>query len=286
MCTFLDRAPYTLQSVIPRGTATRAAGSATVAAEAASGVSYAGKSSGTQGPVGARAEEGPRQPSPGKQTLVEQVFAPAVQQRAGDQHHRNDETTVHAAASRGVATPSSPLPFSDTIQRAFGRHDVSAIQAHTGPDAAASAQAMGADAYATADHVVLGRGADLHTVAHEAAHVVQQRGGVQLKGGVGAAGDTYERHADAVADRVVAGQSAEDLLDQVPSAARPEPRRRSSARRARTTPRSSSIKPASREPTSRFPHSKARCWPPGRMRSSSACCRKRRSTPVWRYHRR
>ena len=88
------------------------------------------------------------------------------------------------------------------------------MQAHTGPDAAASAQAMGADAYATADHVVLGRGADLHTVAHEAAHVVQQRGGVQLKGGVGAAGDTYERHADAVADRVVAGQSAEDLLDQ------------------------------------------------------------------------
>src|SRR5262249_8356100 len=34
------------------------------------------------------------------------------------------------------------------------------------------------------------------------------------KGGVGAAGDAYERHADAVADRVVAGESAEDLLDQ------------------------------------------------------------------------
>lgn len=61
---------------------------------------------------------------------------------------------------------------------------------------------------------MLGRGADLHTVAHEAAHVVQQRGGVQLKGGVGAAGDAYERHADAVADRVVAGESAEDLLAQ------------------------------------------------------------------------
>ena len=73
---------------------------------------------------------------------------------------------------------------------------------------------MGANAYATGDHVVLGRGADLHTVAHEAAHVVQQRGGVQLKGGVGAVGDAYERHADAAADRVVAGQSAEDLLDQ------------------------------------------------------------------------
>ncbi|HZJ68368.1 MAG TPA: hypothetical protein VFD36_32930, partial [Kofleriaceae bacterium] len=53
----------------------------------------------------------------------------------------------------------------------------------------------------------------LHTAAHEAAHVVQQRGGVQLAGGVGQAGDAYERHADAVADRVVAGASAEDLLD-------------------------------------------------------------------------
>ena len=73
---------------------------------------------------------------------------------------------------------------------------------------------MGAEAYATGDHIVLGRGNDLHTVAHEAAHVVQQRGGVQLKGGVGEAGDAHERHADAVADRVVAGQSAEDLLDR------------------------------------------------------------------------
>src|SRR5690606_15975344 len=39
------------------------------------------------------------------------------------------------------------------------------------------------------------------------------RGGVQLKGGVGAVGDTYERHADAVADLVVQGKSAESLLD-------------------------------------------------------------------------
>lgn len=56
-------------------------------------------------------------------------------------------------------------------------------------------------------------GADLHTAAHEAAHVVQQRGGVALKDGVGAPGDRYEQHADAVADRVVQGRSAEGLLD-------------------------------------------------------------------------
>jgi hypothetical protein len=52
----------------------------------------------------------------------------------------------------------------------------------------------------------------LHTAAHEAAHVIQQRHGVQLLGGVGEVGDRYERNADAVADRVVAGRSASDLL--------------------------------------------------------------------------
>jgi hypothetical protein len=154
----------------------------------------------------------PVQPStPGRGTLVEQSPAPVVQQRASGQA---SEATVHDAASRGVATPASPLPFANSIQRAFGRHDISAVQAHTGSDAAASAHAMGADAYATGNHVVLGRGGDLHTVAHEAAHVVQQRAGVHLKGGVGEVGDVHERHADAVADLVVQGRSAEGMLDQ------------------------------------------------------------------------
>jgi hypothetical protein len=42
--------------------------------------------------------------------------------------------------------------------------------------------------------------------------VVQQRAGVHLTGGVGEAGDQYERHADAVAGLVVSGGSAEALL--------------------------------------------------------------------------
>jgi hypothetical protein len=68
---------------------------------------------------------------------------------------------------------------------------------------------MGAEAYATGSSVAFTGAPDLHTAAHEAAHVVQQRGGVQLKGGVGEANDPYERHADAVADQVVQGKSAE-----------------------------------------------------------------------------
>jgi len=43
---------------------------------------------------------------------------------------------------------------------------------------------------------------------------VQQRGGVQLKGGVGESGDAHEQHANAAADAVVQGKSAEGLLDR------------------------------------------------------------------------
>lgn len=120
---------------------------------------------------------------------------------------------IHAIAQRGIATPTSALPHAERIQRAFGRHDISGIRAHVGADAAASALEMNARAYATGDHVVFNGAPDLHTAAHETAHVVQQRAGVHLQRGVGSPGDIYERHADAVADRVVQGESAEELLD-------------------------------------------------------------------------
>lgn len=119
---------------------------------------------------------------------------------------------VHAAAARGVATSWSALPHAGLIQRSFGRHAISSVRAHVGDAAAASAAEMGADAYATGNHVVLGKGTDLFTVAHEATHVIQQRGGVQLKGGVGEASDAYEQHANEVALLVVQGKSAEALL--------------------------------------------------------------------------
>jgi hypothetical protein len=132
-------------------------------------------------------------------------------------HGRGDSPRdVHGAAAAGISTGGGALPYAAQIQRSFGGYDISHVQAHTSAQAQASAAWMGADAYATGNHVVLGAGGqDLHTVAHEAAHVVQQRAGVALSGGVGKAGDPYERHADAVADRVVRGESAEDLLSQV-----------------------------------------------------------------------
>src|SRR4029079_10961503 len=106
------------------------------------------------------------------------------------------------------------LPHLDAIQQSFGPHDVGGVRAFVGGPATDASRAMGAQAYATGDATAFAAAPDLHTAAHEAAHVVQQRAGVQvqLKPEVGEAGDAYERHAAAVADRVVAGQSAAELL--------------------------------------------------------------------------
>src|SRR5581483_9838862 len=120
----------------------------------------------------------------------------------------------HALAAEGTRDGAGRLPHLEAIQRSFGRHDVGHVRAHTGGRAADSAAAMGAEAFATGDHVAFARAPDLHTAAHEAAHVVQQRGGVQLKANVGQTGDEHERHADEVADRAVRGDSAEELLDR------------------------------------------------------------------------
>lgn len=195
-------------------------------------------------------DEQPRRPAPGKVTLTSKIkpvqrravssprpsssdghefLAQPVQRRAARAAEIDDPfalhlsaqradkspDAVHAAAARGVATAAQPLPHLEQIQRSFGRHDVTHVQAHVGGAAADASAAMGAEAYATGDHVAFQSMPALHTAAHEAAHVVQQKDGVQLKGGVGEVGDAYERHADAVADKVVAGESAERLLDQM-----------------------------------------------------------------------
>ncbi len=128
---------------------------------------------------------------------------------------------VQNVAARGVQGSGGQLPHMEQIQRSFGAHDVSGIQAHTGGQAAEASREMGAEAYATGSSVAFGGQPDLHTAAHEAAHVVQQRQGVQLKANVGDKGDAYEKTADEVADRVVAGKPAGDLLGEPKASAAP-----------------------------------------------------------------
>ena len=121
-----------------------------------------------------------------------------------------------AVAGAGLRGAAEPLPHLERIQAAFGQHDVGGAEAHLDGAAREASQALGAQGFAQGNQVAFAEAPSLHTAAHEAAHVVQQRAGVHLKSGVGQAGDVHERHADAVADKVVAGQSAEPLLNQYP----------------------------------------------------------------------
>ncbi|HEU0036417.1 MAG TPA: DUF4157 domain-containing protein [Kofleriaceae bacterium] len=138
----------------------------------------------------------------------------AVQRRAsGDAIATASPVDVATRATEGSG---STLPYLAEIQQSFGHHDVSGIRYHAGSAAQEGATALGAKAFAVGDAVAFKSTPDLHTAAHEAAHVVQQRAGLRPSGGIdGGAGDSLERHADAVADAVVSGRSAAPILDSL-----------------------------------------------------------------------
>ena len=119
---------------------------------------------------------------------------------------------MHRLAAAGVAGIDQRLPHYHYIQRAFGNHDLSGVKAHIDGPATVARQAINAQAYTLGERVAFARQPTLHTAAHEAAHVIQQRHGVTLPMGLGQAGDRYEQHANRVADRVVAGHSVANLL--------------------------------------------------------------------------
>jgi hypothetical protein len=149
----------------------------------------------------------------GNQTVQDAV------QRRRDGDGGVDAPDIKRAARIGTDTPSRQLPHLDTIQRSFGRYDVSGVQAHLNATANESARAINAEAYTTDDHVAFAdRQPSRRTVAHEAAHVVQQRAGARPSGGVGSEGDKYERHAERVADAVERRRSAEPVLDRMAGA--------------------------------------------------------------------
>lgn len=116
-------------------------------------------------------------------------------------------------ASAGTEGSGAQLPHLQTLQVAFGHHDISGVSFHASPQAKAANERLGSDAFAVGESVAASGDLDLHTIAHEAAHVIQQRAGVSLDGDMGQADDGYERAADAVAERVVRGESVVDLLD-------------------------------------------------------------------------
>jgi nucleoid-associated protein YgaU len=110
---------------------------------------------------------------------------------------------VFGEASNG---PSSNIPYRDEMEHAFGE-DFSKVSAYFGRD-----KEMGrinANAATYGERVVFSDAAPgKKLVAHELAHVVQQRQstGVQLKSMLSGVNDAAEREADSVAERAAAGE--------------------------------------------------------------------------------
>ncbi|WP_399034417.1 DUF4157 domain-containing protein [Streptomyces sp. ASQP_92] len=101
--------------------------------------------------------------------------------------------------------------------------DFSDVRIHNDSAARASAAEVGARAYTSGSHVVIGDGGnDKHTLAHELTHVIQQRqgpvagtdNGSGLK--VSDPSDRFEREAEANATRVMSGGSARQSAPSAP----------------------------------------------------------------------
>jgi hypothetical protein len=119
-----------------------------------------------------------------------------------------------------IDSPGQPL---DTPTRAFMEprfgHDFGSVRVHADSRAAASASSIDALAYTAGDDVVFGAGqyapqtpGGRKLIAHELAHVVQQRGmstpQTQAKLEVGSANDPLEREADRTAKRVTSAPAS------------------------------------------------------------------------------
>ena len=142
----------------------------------------------------------------------------AFLQFVGGLYQQHQTMDAHGIAKAGLKGPGRTLTHQNKIQQAFGHHDVSDMREHTGPGARTALTTLGAEGYASHGRMAIADTPDLYTQAHEAAHGVQQAAlgdSLQLKGGIGEAGDRYETHADAVAEKVVRGESVEGLLDEV-----------------------------------------------------------------------
>ncbi|MFF5183053.1 DUF4157 domain-containing protein [Streptomyces sp. NPDC000345] len=171
---------------------------------------------------------------------VVQLLRQAARPRAQPEPHQHGagcghEETGQAAPSVQrsavhdvLRTPGQPMDDATrTDMEARLGADFSDVRIHTDAAARASAAEVGARAYTSGSHVVIGDGgADKHTLAHELTHVIQQRqgpvagtdNGSGLK--VSDPSDRYEREAEANATRVMSAAPVQRSSDGAPEPSR------------------------------------------------------------------
>jgi len=123
---------------------------------------------------------------------------------------RNDEMSAPSFVHRVLDSPGEPLARSERVrfEPKFGL-PLDRVRIHRDHYAAASASALGANAYTVGYHVVLGPGADDRSLAHELAHVAQQHDkSVPSTIPVAPHDAPTERAADHAATRVLVGAPA------------------------------------------------------------------------------
>ncbi|MGB9180162.1 MAG: DUF4157 domain-containing protein [Pyrinomonadaceae bacterium] len=132
---------------------------------------------------------------------------------------RDNETVSSPLVNEVLRSPGHPLDASarSFMEPRFG-HDFSRVRVHTDAAAAESAREVGASAYTVGSHIVFAQGGsasalnhDRHLLAHELAHVVQQREvgeASSYQSDFPAAPKHAEQSADVAASAVAAGGSA------------------------------------------------------------------------------
>jgi hypothetical protein len=134
-------------------------------------------------------------PAPAAAPHVPTPASPALRQSGGP-----------AVPLGGAAMPASVRA---PIERSL-RADMGGVRVHTGAAAERAALALSARAFAYGPNIVLGPGEranDLAVIAHEAAHVVQQRGAPAIQRLAAGQSDPLENEAHAAAAAVVHGES-------------------------------------------------------------------------------
>ncbi|MFE1906053.1 DUF4157 domain-containing protein [Streptomyces gardneri] len=150
--------------------------------------------------------------------------SPAQPQAATTEQHQHGAGCGHRQAAREAPVQRSPVhkilseagrpldaPVRADMEARLGA-EFSAVRIHDDQAARASATEIGARAYTSGHHIVIGDGGnDRHTLAHELTHVIQQRQG-NVAGTDNGDGlrvsdpaDRYEREAEANATRVMSG---------------------------------------------------------------------------------
>lgn len=172
--------------------------------------------------------------------LLTATVVQALQRSAGNaavtRMLADDGPAVKQAAAHSVLR-SAGEPLREPVRAEMEARleaDFSDVRVHTGEQARRAAAELGARAWTSGSHVVIGEGGtDRHTLAHELAHVVQQRRG-PVAGTDNGAGlsvsdpsDRFEREAEAAAARAVSRPAGE------PPTARTA---RAQAARAQTAP--------------------------------------------------